>query len=140
MQAYQMPVPRVKLIGIFIVCFFILNHVYGQEPGKVEVFKDPQIDSLIARRIVISNIKGNDISPGFQVQIYLGSDRQEAYDAQNRFKSLHPEVNAYISYTEPNYKVQVGDFHARSDAQRLINELKQYFPILLIIPATVQSK
>ncbi|HCN82724.1 MAG TPA: SPOR domain-containing protein, partial [Sphingobacteriaceae bacterium] len=99
------------------------------------------IDSLIARRIALSKTgsRSGRTSAGFQVQIYLGSDRQSAYDAQNRFKSLYPEINTYISYTEPNYKVQVGDFRNRMDAQRLMSGLKENFSTLLIIPATVNT-
>lgn len=139
MQSCQMSGFKLKLNMVFLACFFILSHVFGQEPGKVEVIKDPQIDSLIARRIAVSktNTRVAVASSGFQVQIYLGSDRQEAYDAQNRFKSLYPKINTYISYTEPNYKVQAGDFRNRPDAQKLMNELKQHFPTLLIIPGAV---
>jgi hypothetical protein len=124
-----------KLVGVFAACFFILN-ASAQTPGKVEVIKDPLIDSLIAKRGIINN-RSSGAGPGFQVQIYLGSDRQEAYDAQNRFRSLYPGVETYISYTQPNYKVQVGDFRNRMEAQKLVNDLKQYFPILLVIPATI---
>ena len=141
MQDYQMSGFKVKLYVVFHICFFNLNLVFGQEPGKVEVIKDPQIDSLIAKRIAVNktNTRVTGTTAGFQVQIYLGSDRQEAYDAQNRFKSLYPGVNTYISYTEPNYKVQVGDFRSRLEAQKLMNELKQHFPTLFIIPGTVNQ-
>jgi hypothetical protein len=139
MQGYQISGFKIKLGGLFLICFFILTHASGQTPGKVEVIKDPQIDSLIARRIALSKtgVKATGAISGFQVQIYLGSDRQAAYEAQNRFKSLYPSINTYISYTEPNYKVQAGDFRSRMEAQKLVNDLKQTFSTLLIIPASV---
>jgi hypothetical protein len=124
-----------KLTGFFFAYLFIVNNALGQTSGKVEVIKDPLIDSLIAKRAEV-NSKGVSGS-GYQVQIYLGSDRQEAYDAQNRFRALYPGVGTYISYNEPNYKVQVGDFRTRLEAQKLMNELKQYFPTLLVVPATI---
>jgi hypothetical protein len=129
----------VRLNAIFCACFFMLSSAFGQTPGKVEVIKDPLIDSLIAKRISINNSRTSGTSAGFQIQIYLGPDRQDAYDAQNRFKSLYPGTTTYLSYTEPNYKVQVGDFRSRMEAQKLTNELKQYFPTVLIIPATINQ-
>jgi hypothetical protein len=131
-----MPGYVVKLFIAFIACFFAISCSYAQSPGKVEVIKDPLIDSLIAKRIALNKSAPAGES-GFQVQIYLGSDRQSAYDAQNLFKSLYPKTNTYIRYTEPNYKVQVGDFRNRGDAQRLMNELKTHFPGMVIVPATV---
>lgn len=130
-----------KLSGLIFASCLVCTYAFGQDPGKVEVVKDSQIDSLIARRIALSKVssRSGGTYAGFQVQIYLGSDRQNAYDAQNRFKSLYPSISTYISYTEPNYKVQAGDFRNRMDAQRLMNELKENFSTLLIIPATVNT-
>ncbi len=141
MQVYHASGFKMKLSGLIFVCCLIFNCAFGQDPGKVEVVKDSQIDSLIARRIALSKVsaRSGGVSAGFQVQIYLGSDRQDAYDAQNRFKSLNPQINTYVSYTEPNYKVQVGDFRNRMDAQRLMNELKANFSTLLIVPAIVNT-
>jgi hypothetical protein len=128
-----------KLNAAFFACFLMLNSAFGQTPGKVEVIKDPQIDSLIAKRLSLNNSRTLATSAGFQIQLYLGPDKQDAYDAQSRFKSLYPGTNTYLSYTEPNYKVQVGDFRSRMEAQKLMNELKQYFPTVLIIPATINQ-
>lgn len=141
MQVYHVSGFKMKLSGLIFACCFIFTCTFGQDPGKVEVVKDSQIDSLIARRIALSKVsaRSGGSTAGFQVQIYLGSDRQDAYDAQNRFKSLHPQVNTYVSYTEPNYKVQVGDFRNRMDAQRLMNELRENFSTLLIVPAIVNT-
>lgn len=140
MQICHISELKLKL-GLLLGFCLIVNITLAQNPGKVEVVKDSQIDSLIAKRIALSKIstRSGSSASGFQVQIYLGSDRQDAYEAQNRFKALYPEVSTYISYTEPNYKVQVGDFRSRMDAQRLMNELKQNFSTLLIVPGRINS-
>jgi hypothetical protein len=130
---------RFKIVFFLAFTVFLVHDSYGQRSGKVEVIKDPLIDSLLARRIAINNAGGPTYA-GFQVQVYLGPDRQAAYEAQNRFKSLHPGINTYLSYTEPNYKVQVGEFRSRVEAQKMANDLKAYFTRLLIIPATIKPQ
>jgi hypothetical protein len=71
------------------------------------------------------------------VQIYFGPGRQAAYDAQAKFMNDYPEVPTYISYTEPNFKVQVGDFRTRLEAQKLQSELTDMFTSLFIIPTKI---
>jgi hypothetical protein len=109
---------------------------FSQTGGKVTVVKNPLIDSLIARRIALNKgISGNGsalVINGYKVQIFFGSDRREAYAQQAKFKDLYPESDAYLSYNTPNYRVKVGNFRTRAQAQSFLNELKQSFQTLFI--------
>jgi hypothetical protein len=69
---------------------------------------------------------------GYRVQVFFGNDRKTAYFQQAKFKALYPELNAYISYTQPNYRVKVGDFKTRAEAQQLMSKLRPDFPTLFI--------
>ena len=112
------------------------SFAFAQTGGKVTVVKDPLIDSIIARRIALNKAvtpNGNSIVVyGYRVQVFFGADRREAYDQQAKFKDLYPELNTYVSYTQPNYKVRAGDFRTRAEAQRLLNDLRSVFPTLFI--------
>jgi len=115
-----------------IICF---HSVSAQERGKVLVIKDPQIDSLIAKRLELSkdSRSGSSISvSGFRVQIFSGLERQQAYAEQSKFKVHFPAYSSYISYVQPNYRVRVGDFRTRLEAEKFINELKRYYSSLFI--------
>ena len=109
---------------------------FGQNGGKVTVVKNPAIDSLIARRIALNREASGNGSPyvinGYRVQIFFGTNRKEAYAQQAKFKSLYPELDAYLSYTVPNYRVKIGDFRTRAQAQKMMNELRPKFPSLFI--------
>ena len=123
----------------YIIIFLLLvisSFGFAQSNGKVMVVKNPLIDSLIARRIDLNKGISNNGTPivvyGYRVQVFFGTDRKEAYNEQARFKSLYPELNTYLSYTQPNYRVKVGDFRTRAEAQKLMNELRAEFPTLFI--------
>jgi hypothetical protein len=128
-----------KLIPAICGIFFIPFVSSAQTRGKVEVVKDPLIDTLIARRPYLNKtiLSSEANSNGFRVQIYFGSSRQAAYDAQAKFMNEFPETPTYISYVEPNFKVQVGDFRTRLEAQKMQNELNGMFSSLFIIPAKI---
>lgn len=122
--------------ALFLTLLMVSSSVFAQKRGKLDVIKDPLIDSLIARRLALSkqpHVVTTTSAFGFRVQFYSGSDRKEAYREQARFNELYPQYSTYIIYTEPNYKVRAGDFRTRLEAQKLMHELRPEFPSLFII-------
>ncbi len=131
---------------IFFIAIFVPVLAQAQTRGTVEVIKDPRIDTLIAKRGSLMRgstagtttvaVPGNTFRgqiDGYRVQIYNGSVRQEAYDAQAKFKDTHPDMRTYIIYNEPNYKVRAGDFRTRLEAEKTMQELRRAFTSLFII-------
>lgn len=124
-----------KILLYLIVLFFSFHIASAQERGKVRVTIDPQIDSLIAKRLELSknNKSGNSISvSGFRVQIFSGLERQAAYTEQAKFKVRYPAYNTYISYVQPNYRLRVGDFRTKLEAEKFMNELKKFYSSMFI--------
>jgi SPOR domain len=134
---------KAKFSRISYCIFFIITFApalsLAQTRGKVEVIKDPLIDTLIARRPYLNknNITGEETAYGYRVQIFFGSNRQAAYSAQAKFVNEYPELRTYITYTEPNFKVQVGDFRTRLEAQKLESEISHLFSSLFIISGKI---
>ncbi len=144
-----------KLFLTLILCSFSLFS-FAQQRGEVKVVKDPLIDSMIERRIQLSKKPaaasttpaaagairktGPIVSQmGYRVQVFYGADRRQTFAEQNRFKALHPKLNTYITYKEPNYYLRVGDFRTRLEAQRLMNELRGVFPTLFIFREKINA-
>jgi hypothetical protein len=133
---------RQLIIGLFF-SIFLTQFALAQEKGKVVVIKDPQIDSLISKRLALSRAGSNRntvTSLGFRVQIFSGLERDEAYAEQNRFRSLFPGVSSYVSYTQPNYRVRVGDFRTKLEAQKFVNDLKRQYPSVFIFAEKINPK
>jgi hypothetical protein len=133
----------------FAVCCGILvlpSLLFAQERGKVEVVKDTKVDSLMEKYLVDKTERSNTGGPasvsadGYRVQIYSGTERKSAYDAQAKFQDRFPDMHTYISYSEPNFRVHVGDFRTRLEAEKMANELKPWFSGLFIIPEKINPK
>jgi len=124
----------------FIVLFFIPSAI-AQTRGKVEVVKDARIDTFAARRLELAKAVGADggMISGFRVQIFTGADRKEAYNTQAKFQEQYPDVRTYIIYNDPNFKVRVGDFRTRLDAEKMQDELKKWFTGLFIIQEKINQ-
>jgi hypothetical protein len=122
---------------IFFVMILASTQTFAQQVrGRVEVIKDPLVDTLIAKRFEMNNAAGVPSafsSYGYRVQIFSGSNRKDAYSAQARLQDQYPELRTYIIYSEPNFKVRAGDFKTRLEAQKLMQELRSSFSSLFII-------
>jgi len=122
---------RILLTFTFLVFAFTSM---AQERGKVEVLKDARIDTLIARR---QNLQAKNPAVaainGFRVQIYNGNVRSAAYAAQARFEAQYPGVRTYVTYIEPDFKVKIGDFRTRLEAEKFRQQLQSMFTGLFII-------
>lgn len=136
-----------SLTGILAGLLLLLvsaSNTQAQTRGKLEIIKDSRIDTLIARRSAIGKnggkAPGSGISAyGFRVQFFSGANRKDAFNAQNRFQRMHPELRTYISYKEPNFKVKGGDFRTRLEATKLVEELKGMFSPLFIISERINA-
>jgi hypothetical protein len=131
-------------------CFLFLllassTITFAQERGKVQVVAPPLFDTLLAKRATLNNRNGASSGSGgssatayssafgYRVQIYSGSNRGAAYNAQAKFNKEFPEMRTYIVYHEPNFKVRAGDFRTRIEAERMKEQLKAWFPVMFII-------
>jgi hypothetical protein len=118
----------------FIVLFFSFS-ANAQTRGKLEIIKDPRIDTLAARRVELNKVVGVDAGAvnGYRVQIYTGPNRKEAYNAQAKFQEEFPDIRTYVVYSEPNFKVRAGDFRTRMEAEKMQDDLKKWFNGMFII-------
>ena len=125
----------------FFIVLFFTSAAVAQTRGKVEIVKDARIDTFAARRVDLAkaiNADGGMIS-GFRVQIFTGADRKEAYNTQAKFQEQYPDVRTYIIYNDPNFKVRVGDFRTRLDAEKMQDELKKSFTGMFIIQEKINQ-
>lgn len=76
----------------------------------------------------------NNAYQGYTIQVYTGSSREKANEAKNTVYDLLPDANPAITFDPPNYKVKVGEFTDRLEAQPVFSKLKGKFPVVLIVP------
>lgn len=77
---------------------------------------------------------------GYRVQIYSGTSREDANNARNRSYALFPDITPHIAYVQPNFRVKVGDFIDRLEAQRVYAGLSGEFPNSLILAERIEIR
>ncbi|MBL3654941.1 SPOR domain-containing protein [Fulvivirga sediminis] len=74
---------------------------------------------------------------GFTIQVYSGTNREDARLARGKVFSVLPESNPSLKFDEPNFKVKVGKYYSKLEAQKPYAQLKKRFPGALIIPERI---
>lgn len=92
-----------------------------------------------ALQTYVSNNAEKPIS-GYRVRVFYDNgpqarDKSEAIE--QLLKKQYPEVMVYRSFESPNYKVSIGDFRTKDEAQRIYNALKGTYPTAFIIKESI---
>lgn len=77
---------------------------------------------------------------GFRIQIYVGNVRQEADNAKSYVYQSFPELTPYVSYSQPTYRVKVGDFMYRSDAEQYLDQIRLQYGSAVILADRVEIR
>ena len=121
-----------KNIFSFLVIIFISATVSAQlDSGKVVVYKDPRLALLVRKQAQINEETTRNsrrTMPGYRIQIVNTTDRNTAIDAKSKVYQLYPELKAYLLYQSPYYRIKVGNFKVRSEAENYVKSLQKNFP------------
>jgi len=71
---------------------------------------------------------------GYRVQIYNGPDRNKAIDIKTEFMRHNPGIRTYLTYVSPCFRVKVGNYRNRSDAEGMLREAKSTYSPCMIVP------
>ncbi len=99
--------------------------------SSISITQDARVDDLIKKQKEINQQK--QTIPGYRVQIYFGTMRQKAIEFRSEFNSLHPETASYLTYKQPNFKVRVGDFRTRLEAQKFLKNIHEQYGSSFIV-------
>lgn len=90
---------------------------------------DARIENLVTKSIELDS-KSLEFE-GFRIQIASVSgvgSQSKAREIQAQFIQQYPEIPSYLEWDLPNFKVRVGDFRTRAEAEGAVIQLKKNFP------------
>lgn len=133
-------------------------------PEHVKIFKDPRLDVLEKRPPLMAKLELEEknripvykpivsadgkkkvtgsiyTTKGYRIVIYNGADRKQAIDAKNKFSKTFTGLRSYMSYNVPSYKIKVGDFEGKADANEFLRQVSKFFPSSFIVPDIITVK
>lgn len=129
---------KMKLILAILLCVFSLS-CFSQNEGYVIVEQDSRIEQLIERQKEIYQ-KDNTID-GFRIQIFMesGNDAVEhANEIIKEFEEKYPDIPTYLIFGQPYYRLRVGDFRTRLEAEKAFQVLSQDYKKAFVTSDRIQ--
>ncbi len=74
---------------------------------------------------------------GFTIQIYSGQKKDDAMAAKKKMLEELPDMNANLQYLQPKFKVTVGKYFTRLEAQKDLLSLRRKFSNAILVPERI---
>lgn len=124
-----------------ILCLLVLIvslHASAQVDtgGSVVVHKDPRIDMLVKKQIDINEETTRDTRrtmSGYRIQVINSNDRNKVFAVKAKIYQSYPELKPYLMYQPPFYKLKVGNFKTKEEAEDYRKDLAREYPTGLYI-------
>lgn len=150
-----------KIISAIILMTFFSGFVFSQATTSTTVEKDKNIFQMIddnnsSRSSVTINQeyrlklmmenhlkinKKQDGCEGYRLRIYSAKGnnaRANALEMKSKFMKQYPYTKSYLSYETPNFKILVGDFRTKSEAEKFRREIVKDFPDAFIVKGIIE--
>lgn len=105
-----------KILILFFFCVGFAPLIWAQE---IQINEEPKVTQLMKNWV--SANRSNPRIEGWRVQILASTDRTQAEQSRNRFRTEYPEVAATVVQEQPYYKLRVGAFRSKQEALAFIS-------------------
>ena len=115
-----------------VVCWFAVSAMaQSDSTSSIVIHKDPRLDLLVKKQAQINEATTRDARrniPGYRIQVANTSDRNAAISAKTKIYQLYPELKAYLLYQAPYFRLRVGNFKDKEEAEDYRKSLSREFP------------
>lgn len=105
------------------------------QSSQITIDADPRIDTLMIQQIEIN--KQKDGVSGYRIQIKNTTTQKEANALRARFSRDFPELKSYLRYNAPYYKIRIGDYLNKLEAQKDLITIKKKYRGAYPVPCPV---
>jgi hypothetical protein len=125
-----MRILRINLIHFYTFSLGFFTFQMNAQDQNINIIQDPKFEQLLNEKRKINNaIAVNEL---YKIQVFSGNS-EKAKTTLNECKRDFENLDATIIFNTPNYKVWVGNFKTRIDAERNLIEVRKNYPNALII-------
>ncbi len=114
-----MKIKNLKII-LLVSAVFGFSHIGQAQDGTVTIDQDEAIEKLLDYK---KDVKTAEV---YKIQLDFGT-RSEAMKLREKFRNTFSQWPSELIYETPNYKVWVGNFSTRLEADIALLEIKKKF-------------
>lgn len=104
-----------------------------QGKGRVVIHQDARIENLLGKPKSATETRSNfTVGKGYRIQIYSGNNqntsKKEAYERDATIKRDMPDVETFISFKSPFWRLRIGNCRSYEEAHEILRRVKELFP------------
>lgn len=102
--------------------------------GQVIYHQSEELTSILRKNIVVNEAKKS--FRGYRIQIFSVSgvnSKDKANKARAELLMDNPDIQVYLVYIEPYFKVRVGDFLTKLDALYFLQSILKDYPFAFVV-------
>ena len=121
--------PNNRILSCFLFTLVFVCFSYGQN-ASITINANEKISEILTLKKKLET--ENKLSDGYTIQLYYG-ELKVASRIIRDYQNYYDSWPASIKYETPNYKVWVGNFNTRLEADRARIEIKNKYPSAFIL-------
>lgn len=118
---------KIVLLMAFIAFVFSANAA-----DTIIVVKDARLDILTGKQVLVNKrlamLTPSGLYKGFRIQVISTSNREDAFRIKADLLSKFPDQKTYMVYQSPNFKVRIGNYLKKEEAEKFKAQLNKLFP------------
>jgi len=120
---------KIVVIIFFTAC--LSGNLFAQNSidTSAVITSDSRIDSLL--QLHIDYNQKYPVIQGYRIQI-LKASGNEALDIIEKskadFSEKYEDIPVYLTFDEPDYRVRIGDFRTRLEAEKFLKQISRKYP------------
>ncbi len=118
-------------LGLFAGARAQSNPTPPADSATVVVHKDPRLDLLVRKQIQINEETTREARKnvkGYRLLVINTNNRDEALAAKTKVYTYFPELKPYLIWQSPFFKLKVGNFKDRKEADEYRKKMTAHFP------------
>ena len=146
---------KILLFTIMITGSILLSRpllAQNEQEVIVELVRDSRVDELTRKQHQINKVTTDAYAlakyktsggkyKGYRVMVLNTNNRELAYQTRGQLATRFPQHSLYLGYQAPYYKLKMGDFLEKSDAEALKKQLSGIIKQgLFIVPDAINLK
>lgn len=121
-----------KLVRYWLLFVVVLVATQVHANDTVIVVKDVRMDLLTIKQAQVnkrsSMMTSSGQYKGYRIQVVSTSSRSRAQEVKTEMMNRFPDQKSYLLFQSPNFKVRVGNFLKKEDAEKFRKQLNKVYP------------
>jgi len=122
--------------SIFLHLIFFLSctsylPAAASQVDTIIIRQDPRMEVLTQKQRIVNRkqtmMTANGLYKGFRIQVISTNQRDDAFRIKAELLANFPDHKSYIIYQSPNFKVRIGNFIKKEDAELLKAQLNKFY-------------